>query len=234
VNSGAFIQTQAEADDPSLGKVTSVTAGQRTFMEDVLHVNVQLAEGYDQLYFQGGILALLGINLNPATDFNPIESLPTIGSSGSEAVTSFRNRIIGNVTLANSLAQLNLVMGNRDSIRADEGSPFVFGTISQIADNFTAHALEGTGIVAGNNNQFGFHSIIHGGEDTSTGSTTLGTTLGSNIIVGDWSVVFRSTIQDGVTLGSYCFIDNTLITAGTVIPDRAIYIDNVFLGFVEW
>ena len=234
VNSGAFIQTQAEADDPSLGKVTSVTSGQRTFMEDVLHVNVQLAEGYDQLYFQGGILALLGINLNPATDFNPIESLPTIGSSGSEAVTSFRNRIIGNVTLANSLAQLNLVMGNRDSIRADEGSPFVFGTISQISDNFTAHALEGTGIVAGNNNQFGFHSIIHGGEDTSTGSTTLGTTLGSNIIVGDWSVVFRSTIQDGVTLGSYCFIDNTLITAGTVIPDRAIYIDNVFLGFVQW
>jgi carbonic anhydrase/acetyltransferase-like protein (isoleucine patch superfamily) len=234
VNSGAFIQTQAEADDPSLGKVTSVTAGQRTFMEDVLHVNVQLAEGYDQLYFQGGILALLGINLNPATDFNPVESLPTLGSSGSEAVTSFRNRIIGNVTLANSLAQLNLVMGNRDSIRADEGSPFVFGTISQISDNFTAHALEGTGIVAGDNNQFGFHSIIHGGEDTSTGSTTLGTTLGSNIIVGDWSVVFRSTIQDGVTLGSYCFIDNTLITAGTVIPDRAIYIDNVFLGFVEW
>ena len=233
VNSGAFIQTQAEADDPSLGKVTSVTAGQRTFMEDVLHVNVQLAEGYDQLYFHGGILALLGINLNPATDFNPVESLPTLGSSGSEAVPSFRNRIIGNVTLANSLAQLNLVMGNRDSIRADEGPLFVFGTFRQIADSFTAHALEGTGIVAGDNNQFGFHSIIHGGEDTSTGSR-LGTTMGSNITVGDFSVVFRSTIQDGVTLGSHCFIDNTLITAGSIIPDRAIYINDVFLGFVQW
>ena len=124
-------------------------------------------------------------------------------------------------------------MGDRDSIRADEGSPFVFGTISRMADSFTAHALEHTGIVTGNNNQFGLHSIIHGGEDTSTGSR-LGTTLGSNIIVGDFSVVFRSTIQDGVTLGSYCFIDNTLITAGSTIPDRAIYINNVFLGFVQW
>ncbi len=234
VKSGKFIQTQAEADDPSLGKITPVTPALRDFMAAVLHVNVQLAEGYDQLYFEGGILALLGINLNPATDFNPVETLPTIGSSGSEAVTSFRNRIIGNVTLANSLAQLNLVMGNRDSIRADEGSPFVFGTISQMGDRFTAHALEGTGIFAGSNNQFGFHSIIHGGEDTSTGTSTQSTTLGSNIIVGDWSVVFRATIQDGVTLGSYCFIDNTTITAGSVIPDRAIYINNVFLGFVEW
>lgn len=233
VKSGKFIQTQAEADDPILGKITPVTPALRAFMAAVLNVNVQLAEGYDQLYFEGGILALLGINLNPATDFNPVETLPTLGTSGSEAVTSFRNRIIGNVTLANSLAQLNLVMGNRDSIRADEGSPFVFGTFRQIADSFTAHALEGTGIVAGNNNQFGFHSIIHGGEDTSTGSR-LGTTLGSNIIVGDFSVVFRSTIQDGVTLGSHCFIDNTLITAGSIIPDRAIYINNVFLGFVQW
>ena len=66
--------TASLPEEPSVGKVTSVTAGQRTFMEDVLHVNVQLAEGYDQLYFHGGILALLGINLNPATDFNPVES----------------------------------------------------------------------------------------------------------------------------------------------------------------
>ncbi len=235
VKTGKFIQTQAEADNPDLGKVGTISNGQRDFMNAVLDVNVDLARGYNDLYFENGILSVLGINLNPATFYNSVEALPTLGGSPGEAITSFRNRIIGNATLANSLAQLNLVMGNRDSIRTDEGTPFVFGTFRGVGDQFTAHALEHTGISAGDNNQFGFHSLVHGGPDTSTiGSITQGTTLGSNITVGDYAVVFRSTIQDGVTLGFRSFIDNSLIMANTVIEDRAIYINNDFVGYVEW
>ena len=123
-------------------------------------------------------------------------------------------------------------MGSRDSIRTDEGTPFVFGTFRGIGNQFTAHALEHTGIVAGNNNQFGIHSLIHGGEDT--GNSLQRATLGSNITVGDWAVVFRSNIGDGVTLGEYSYIDNTTIAPGTTIPARAIYIDGVYKGQVEW
>ena len=241
VKPGKFIQTQQEADDPTLGKITllnesanlSLRQGLDTFAAGVLRVNVDLARGYNELYNQGGILSVLGANLNPDTFYNSVESLPTLGGVVA-AVSSFRNRIIGNVDTGDLLAQLNLVMGNRDSIRADEGTPFRFGTFRAIANQFTAHALVGSGIVAGNNNQFGTHSLVHGGEDTSSGITQRQTTLGSNITVGDWAVVFRSTIGDGVTLGEYSFIDNTTIAPGMTIPARAIYIDGVYRGQVEW
>ena len=231
VKNGMFISTQAQADDPSLGKVAEVTQGERNFMIAVLDVNVDLAKGYNELYFSGGILAVLGINLNPISSFNPVESLPTLAGIP-QSVPEFRNRIIGNVVLANTLAELNLVMGNRDSLRADEGPEFDFGSIAKMGDRFTAHALEHTGITVGNNNQFGSHTLIHGGEDT--GASVQGSTLGDNIRVGDWSVVFRSTIQDNVTIGFRSFIDNSLVKEGTVVLDREIIINNIPSGFVEW
>ncbi len=235
IKTGKFIQTQEEADNPELGKVTSVSDGERAFMADVLHVNEELAHGHSHLFFEGGILAVMGINLNPSTDFNPVESLPNVGGTD-VAAPSFSNRVIGNVTLANTLEELALIMGNHDSIRADEGTPFRFGTILGIEDQFTAHALEHTGIVAGNNNRYGYHSLVHGGSDSSSssGSITEGTTLGNDITLGDFAVVFRSTIEDGVTLGFRSFIDNSLIKEGSTIPDRAIYINNVYVGLVEW
>ena len=42
---GMYIQTQAQADDPNLGKVTAVTPDDIQFMNDVIHVNESSRRG---------------------------------------------------------------------------------------------------------------------------------------------------------------------------------------------
>jgi len=61
-----------------------------------------------------------------------------------------------------------LVMENQISIRADEGDDsqsFRIGTIRKMLSSVTMHALEHTGIEVGDNVWYGYHSLIHGGED---------------------------------------------------------------------
>jgi len=232
---GKRITTQAEADDPGLGKVEPVTDGDRDLMAGILHVNESFARGYSELFYEFGLRAVLGINLNPGDDpsFNGTRALPDIAGSGRIADPSFRNRIIGDVTLANTLAELNLVMGIRDSFRADEGFPFVIGILTSVGDATTVHALEHTEVEIGNNFTVGAHVVIHGGEDALNVPPER-TRIEDNVTVSDWAVVFRSTIGAGSTIGFRALIDGSQLAPGTVVADRSIIIDNVFLGFVEW
>src|SRR5437660_2646197 len=61
--------------------------GDRDFMHDVVHVNVQFARAYSELSSS----AITGINVNPCTHFNPNSVLPTLGGV-QEAVPGFPNR----------------------------------------------------------------------------------------------------------------------------------------------
>ena len=123
VSPGMFIQTQAEADDPNLGKVKAVTPGDIQFMNDVIHVNKVLAAGYTEQQRRSPS-SVRGIGRNPpAPPFNPTSSIPTIAGVPT-AKPCFRNRVIGDVRMSNSLRQLRKVMGRDDAIRADEASPF--------------------------------------------------------------------------------------------------------------
>ena len=38
----------------------------------------------------------------------------------------------------------------------------------------------------------------------------------------------------GSRIGFRAYVDGSQLAPGTVVPDRAIFINNVFLGFVEW
>lgn len=231
VKPGKYISSQSEADDPLLGKVEPVTSADRQFISDVLSVNVSLANGYHSLYYANGINAVKGISVNPETDFNPTSIAPSLNGDR-QSFPDFRNRIIGDVSLDNGIGELNNLMGSYGSIRADEGTPFRFGELGTIGDHFTAHALESTSIQIGENNSFGNHSLIHGGPDTT--NNTQSTILGNNISVGDWSVVFRSTVSDNVTIGNKVLIDNSFLPANSVVPNGTIMINNIFLGFIEW
>lgn len=229
---GKFIQTQAEADDAALGKVTAVTPADRVFMNGVLEVNENLARGYAALYFNS-FEAVLGINQDPAqSEFNPARNTPKL--AGAPAILSaFRNRIIGFVEMANTAAELNLVMGNMDAIRADEGEPFMIGTIAKMEDQVTFHALERSGITTGNGVLYGFHAVVHGGADAGN-APPITTVIGDSVHIKEWSVVFRSTLGKGCIIGAKALVDGSQLPAGTVVPDRAIIVDNVIVGTTEW
>ena len=230
---GKFVQTQDEADNPALGKVTPVTDGDRDLIAGILEVNENFARGYTALFNDGGINAVRGISLDPGDSvFNGTPDLPTLAGS-IVAHPEFRNRIVGDVNLANTFAELNLVLGDRVSIKADEGDPFNLGTIARADDRLTIHALVGSAVTIGNNSTFGFKSIVHGGEDSANIPTTL-SRIGDNVVVKDWAVVFRSTLGNNVTLGFRALVDASQLPDGTVVPDRAIISNGVLVGFVEW
>lgn len=228
---GQNVQTQAEADDPALGKVVVVTDADLAFMDGVLHVNEALSRGYAAFRAQD-VRNIQGISQNPYTDLQPIAQTPVLAG---QAVLdpSFRNRIIGQVILADTLQALSLVMGERDSLRADEGAPFALGTLAAMDDEVTFHALEGSEIVVGNNCEFGFHVVIHGGEDDGNVPTER-TVIGDDVVVGDEAVVFRSTLGDGCVIGEDALVDGCQLAPGTVVPARTILVDNVDLGTVDW
>ncbi|MCC5611746.1 acetyltransferase [Nostoc sp. CHAB 5834] len=118
---GKNVTTNLEATSGSLGKVANLTEADVALLEGIIEVNDALAKGYTELA-RADLSNVQGINYAPVTSFNP-GGLPQIGG----VVTrnpSFRNRIIGNVVLEDSLATLTNKIGNRISLRADEGQPF--------------------------------------------------------------------------------------------------------------
>ena len=232
VSAGMYIQIQAEADDPSLGKVTAVTSDDIQFMNDVIHVNKVLAEGYTEQKRQSPS-SVRGIGPNPpAPPFNPTSSIPTVAGVPTTK-PSFGNRVIGDVRMSNSLAQLRKVMGRDDSIRADEASPFLIGKIARMANRVTIHGLEYSDLASGHGDTFGSHSVIHGGEDSGRHPEQT-TVIGSGVRIGAWDVVFRSTVGDNCVIGPYAYIDGSQLAPGTVVPRGAIIINNQYRGQVQW
>jgi len=232
---GKNVTTQAESEDPALGKVRAITEADVAFNEAVIEVNKEFAKEYPHL-FEENPDAVRGISPDPGgTAFNPERNLPLLAGVATEE-PAFRNRIIGDVTLANTLEELEGLMGDRVSIRADEGEPFTIGTIAGMGSDVIFHALEETPISVGNNVAFGNRVIVHGGGRAllEGGGTDEPTIIEDDVVLRDQAVVFRSLIGAGSTIGIKSAIVNTDIAPGTTVPDRTIYVNNALFGAVEW
>ena len=84
---GKLVRTQAEADNPLLGKVALVTAADRTFMEGVIHVNENFAREYTRLFRRRGLNAVLGVGVNPGhNDFGNRRTVPVRNAAGRSRV----------------------------------------------------------------------------------------------------------------------------------------------------
>jgi carbonic anhydrase/acetyltransferase-like protein (isoleucine patch superfamily) len=229
---GKWIRTQAEADDPKLGQVTSVTDADRAFMAGVLHVNTFFASGYTDLYHSAPG-AVRGAGRDPGhSDFNHDADQPTFAGKG-DARPDAHLRVIGGVEMADSLVALERKSGRNIAIRADEGEHFHFGIVERLQDRVTFHALEHTDIRVGDHDSFGYHVVVHGGPDDGSDPHEL-TKIGDDVTVKDWAVVFRSKVGNGVVIGTRAYVDGSHLVDGSVVPDRAIMIKDKIVGYVEW
>ncbi|EHR69459.1 isoleucine patch superfamily enzyme, carbonic anhydrase/acetyltransferase [Burkholderiales bacterium JOSHI_001] len=214
VLSGANVTTNAQV----AAKTVAMVQADRDFMNGVITVNREFAAGYAEMA-TAFPKKVLGIGPNPVTAFDPAEVLPTInGVPVSDP--GFRNRIIGDVRIGNTLTDLRQRMGAQVSLRADEGHPFVIGSIAAMASKTTFHALETTDLATGFNGAYGFHSVVHGGG--AAGAMR----AGDNLVLGDWAVLFRSTIGPNSQIGYKSLVQQADLPAGSVVPECTVIIGN--------
>lgn len=102
--------------------------------------------------------------------------------------------MIGEIDFADRLRELSEVSGDRISLRADEGEPFVVGHVAEMGDEVVFHAPEETDLQVGDGVSYGDDVIVHsGGRVTVAGSPEEPTRVQDDVTLGDGAVVFRST-----------------------------------------
>lgn len=221
---GVNITTQ----DQVATKTLPVVGGDRDFMNVVIAVNREFAVGYDALRLRDPAL-VRGINIDPGLPgFNPQGPCPTLAGRVTCDPT-FRNRIIGDVRMSDPLQKLSARMGASISLRADEGTPFIVGSINSMADQTTFHALEGSSMNLGSSAIYGTHSVVHGGP-----TPVNPTTSGANVFVGDWAVLFRSSVGNNVEIGFKSLVQAAVLPRGTIVPPCTVVIGTSAPTPVEW
>ena len=225
VPSGFNITSQ----DQVMARTVPLVAGDHDFMEGVIHVNSTFANTYAKMHADDATNSK-GINFDAGNaDFNPFRELPTLNGVRTRD-PNFRNRIIGDVRMADTKEALEKVMGNRDSIRADEGEPFEVGTVAKMDDEVTFHALEGAHVRTGHGVVYGEHVVIHGGATPWNDVTE----VGDGTVLGAGSVFFRSRIGKNSYVGPRALLQQSDQPAGTVIPDLWVVVENKLVNRVEW
>jgi carbonic anhydrase/acetyltransferase-like protein (isoleucine patch superfamily) len=238
---GKNVVTQAQADDPALGKVRAITEADRLFNEGVIHVNVGLAREYSRLAREDPS-AVRGINIDPGgNDFDRTRDAPSVESAlctgPSVRRPQFRNRVIGDACFADTVAELGTAMGRRISIRADEGGPLGVGEIARMGNAVVFHALEGTDLRVGDRVRYGRRVVVHGGGrpalDPHTGRPAP-TVVGDDVRLGAGAVVFRSLVRNRVRIGAGSAVVGSELAVGQRIPPRTVYVNDDVFGPVEW
>jgi carbon dioxide concentrating mechanism protein CcmM len=194
---GAVITTQADADTLPLK-----TDANTEFQNEVLEVNEEFAEHYGDLYSSAGYDAVTGVSPAPATSWNPEPVAPTLGEN--VKLDEFV-RVVGDVQLG-----ANSVVGQRTSIRADEGAPMIIGENAVIQDRVTFHALKGTSIRIGNALKSSDNVVFHGP-----------LAVGDNLTIGDDAILFRSTVGDNVSIGAAAIVVGVTLPDGAQVPAGA-------------
>jgi carbon dioxide concentrating mechanism protein CcmM len=195
---GAKITTQAQAN-----ALKSKAEANSKFQNEVLEVNADFAESYDKLYEESGYDGVTGVSRAPKTSWNPNPVAPTLGKN--VQLEEFA-RIVGDVRLG-----ANSKVGQRTSIRADEGSPIIIGTNAEIEDRVTFHALKSTNIKIGNNLTTSDNVVFHGPLE-----------VGNNLTIGDDAVLFKSKVGNNVTIGEGAIVVGVTLRDRVSIPDNAL------------
>jgi carbonic anhydrase/acetyltransferase-like protein (isoleucine patch superfamily) len=232
---GKNVTTQAEADDPALGKVTPLTEADIEGTELSIDANTGFAREYSRMYRTHRPL-VRGISPDPGgTPYSGERSVPVTSAESGTCVgrptllPGFHARIIGDVCLEDSVSRLRRVVGDGVSLRADEGNdtPYIVGHIRDMHDGVVFHDVPEAGITTGDRVVYGEDSTVHSGPGRPA-------VVGDDVRLGRGSVVFGSNIGAGAVLGARSLVGFTDLEPGAVVPPRAIIFAGHQFGVVEW
>lgn len=254
---GASVTTNAEASDPSLGKVRPVTAADVTSATTQMTSDLALASGYTTVYqgnpatgvnpgvainvsgiYNGNLAGVLGSSQQPgatSVSFEPattsVNIAPRYPAPHRRAVQGLLNtfplRVTGGVTFSQRAADVAAAAGRGDSIAGDLGQPIRIGSIRKLGDNVTIVSAVGGTLTIGQGFSAESNSVLFG----SKGSQNL---IGDNVTIGAGSVVSGSSLGTGTIVGAHSYLLNSTFTAGSVIAPNSIYVDGVLVGSVQW
>lgn len=251
---GANVTTDAEASNPALGMVRPVTTTDTANLNNFLGANQQLTIGYRNLaignsatgaspFFSPTIStvnnlnlsAVSGLGLSPVTKTNATSKSPKFpfGNIGLKPALlyGFPARIVGRVNFYSPAKQVRRDLGKRNSIRADEGSPFNFYSAPRTGTGFTVIAPVQGALNFGSAFKAGRQVIVLGGPDNSAASFR---NIGDNVTIESGSVIDRTNIGSGAVIGARSVLINSTIPAGATVPPGTIEVNNVVTGSVEW
>lgn len=164
-------------------------------------VPVPISAGGSTIFF-GALNTVLGASNEPGSrnvNFEPASGTPQflsaagpLASLGSNASFHFPARVIGAVTFNQTPGQVIAALGRGDSIRADEGQPFTFGSIARLGNGVSIHSPGG------------------GVQGTTTTTVTTSTTAGGTTTTSTTASVATSTGAPTASAGT-----TTLTTSGT-------------------
>lgn len=215
VNPGVIVEDQATADSlPTIDEMGE------EFKLEVLEVNAEFAESYIELYEEEGYQAVIGVGPEPLTSFNSERIEPQVAP---DVELGEFVRVVGDVRIGSGSR-----LRQRTAVRADEGAPIVIGANDDIRNRVTFHALKDTQLIVGDNLFADDDAVLHGPLEA-----------GSNVSVGNESVLFRAQVGDDVTIGDRAVVQGSaaedgrlelVIPSGTIIPDGAIVTDGATLA----
>jgi carbonic anhydrase/acetyltransferase-like protein (isoleucine patch superfamily) len=253
---GANVTTDAQASNPALGMVVKVTSANIATVQKTLSENSALAAGYAILYQgngatganpaatpnlsginNGNLSVILGSGLDPGpatsslTAFEPTRSAPAFVSPHrgllNAMLSTFPARVTGNVQIGMRAWQAALHLGRANAIRADQGQPIVIGSIARTGRHVTINSPLGGSLGIGHAFRAGTGAVILGGPNVKA-------TLGNNVAIGPGAVVDRTSVGSNSSVGAGAYLLESVFPANSVIPPKAIYINNKFKGYVAW
>lgn len=252
---GTNVTSQAEASDPTLGKVTAVTAADLAALSKSLTANLSLGAGYVTLYqgqsstgvnpavptsrtgiFNGNLAAVTGSNNQPGsatatTAYLPPGAAPRFPSPrrglARASLPGFTARATGNAAIDQRARFVQSSLGRRNSIRADQGQAITIGSIASTGESVTINAPYGGALAIGQRFSAGPGAVIL---DGGSGAKAV---IGDDVSIGAGAVVRGASLGSGSVVGPQAYLLNSSFPAGSNIPAGAIYIDDALVGYVS-
>ncbi|WP_406697973.1 carbonic anhydrase/acetyltransferase [Singulisphaera sp. Ch08] len=249
---GSNVTTNAEASDPALGKVAPISATELTELTKILANSTALAAGYATLYqgnsatgttniftptkpgvFNGNLSAVEGASAEPGSAIGPTFLAP-LGQQQPGLISDFRARVTGRVVFHQQAAIVAHRLGIGNSIRADQGQPFVFGSTFTSGDYVVINSPLGSNVASTNSGITIYDGVQAGDRSVILGGPGANVSLGGNVIIGAGAVLDRTTVGAGSTIGARAYVAHSTIPDNTVIPVGAIIINNKLVGSIQW